>query len=296
MENLENTFSFLGNAEKLPSRVLDDAFHYMDRLLRLLSKKHSAFKAFAHDFSEAIFIRDKSDELAVRAVLEKHGVSWEYAKRAKSSALNRRIRRCIPERTVLLKRLEKLFDAYTDIQCSTKKSRGSFFSDEAKEMVKHLLDTVRKGYLSDPPGICLYYLMSTDRDGLKIYRTVRGTNSIEGGFHMAVHRIFGSIRASPELAECLLINWILRRNKRVTQFYYCSSALLTIDRLGFIIGLASSTEGISTSGSETKLLNLQFRLACSLPSLFLACYPLVLQHPKRSESFPFQDPSLQTSK
>ena len=112
MEGVQHTFALLNDAyqsHKLPTRVLDDAFHYMDRLLRLLSKKHSAFKAFAHDFSEAIFIRDKADELAVHAVLEKHGVSWEYAKRAKAAALNRRIRRYIPSHTVLLRRLETLY-------------------------------------------------------------------------------------------------------------------------------------------------------------------------------------------
>lgn len=54
MENLNESFSLLEGSEVLPTRVLDDAFHFMDRLLRLLSKKHSAFKAFAHDFSEAI--------------------------------------------------------------------------------------------------------------------------------------------------------------------------------------------------------------------------------------------------
>ncbi|KAJ7096199.1 hypothetical protein C8R44DRAFT_749043 [Mycena epipterygia] len=127
MEGIQHTFNILGEAyedQKLPTCVLDDAFHYMDRLLRLLSKKHSAFKAFAHNFSAAIFIRDKSDGLAVRAVPEKHGVSWEYAKCAKASALNRRIRRYIPSRNVLLKRLEKLFNAYADIRCSTKKTRG----------------------------------------------------------------------------------------------------------------------------------------------------------------------------
>ncbi|KAJ6470658.1 hypothetical protein C8R47DRAFT_1148854 [Mycena vitilis] len=218
MAAIDQTWPILQQAaesETLPTRVLDDAFHYMDRLLRLLSKKHSAFKAFCHDFSEAIFIRDQSDEDAVRAVLEKHGVSWEYAKRAMAPALNRRIRRYIPRRDVLVRRVETLFSAYADIRCSTKKTRGSFFSDEAKEMAKSLLETARKGYLSDPPGIPLYYLMGTDRDGLKIYRTVRGTNSIEGGVHMVVRRIFGSLRASPELAECILINWILRRNTRV---------------------------------------------------------------------------------
>ncbi|KAJ7911220.1 hypothetical protein B0H13DRAFT_1875973 [Mycena leptocephala] len=89
-------------SNKLPSRVLDDAFHYMDRLLRLLSKKNSAYKAFARDFSEAIFVRDQTDEINVRKVLDKYGVDWEYAKRAKSTALNPRIRRYIPEPAVLL--------------------------------------------------------------------------------------------------------------------------------------------------------------------------------------------------
>lgn len=240
MEGIRQTTAFIEEAmqsHKFPSRVLDDAFHFMDRLVRLLSKKHSAFKAFAHDFSETIFIRDRSDELAVRAVLEKHGVDWEYAKRAKASALNRRIRRYIPPRDILSQRLKKLFDAYSDVQCSTSKTRGSFFSDEAKEMAKHLLDTAQKGYLSDPPGLSLHYLMGKDRDNLNIYRTVRGTSSLEGGVHMAIRRVFGSQRASPELAECLVINWIFRRNVEVSQDT-SFGALLIFVRLGSITARA----------------------------------------------------------
>ncbi|CAK5273589.1 unnamed protein product [Mycena citricolor] len=200
---------------KFPTRVLDDALHFMDRLLRLLSRKNSAFKAFAHDFSEAIFIRDHADETAVRAVLEKHGIVWEYAKRAKLAVLNRRIRRIIPPRDILLSHLDKLFDAYADLICSTKSASGPFFTPDAREMWKNLRKTAQQGYLSDPPSIPLYYLMGKDHDGLNLYRTVQGTNSIEGGFHMAIHRVFGSLRASAELAECLLINWILRRNIKV---------------------------------------------------------------------------------
>jgi hypothetical protein len=257
MENLADIFTNFQNSETLPTRVLDDAFHFMDRLLRLLSKKHSAFKAFSHDFSEAIFIRDRSDEAAVRSVLEKHGVNWEYAKRAKAKALNQRIRRYIPSRQILSQRLQKLFDAYADMQCSTKKTRGAFFSDEAKEMVKRLLETVKLGYLSDPPGISLYYLKGKDRDGLNIYRTIRGTNSIEGGFHMAVRRIFGSLRASPELAECLLINWILRRNHRVCLPVGSTYLSLTLNRLDFLIALGKNTKATLILPSETRLLKFQ---------------------------------------
>lgn len=210
------------NPQSLPTRVLDDAFHFMDRLLRLLSKKHSAHKAFSHDFSEAIFIRDRDDEKAVQEVLKKHGINWEYAKRGKSSELNRRIRRYIPERDVLVKRLTVLFSGYQDIICSTQRqnsSQGRFFSDDAKQMASRLLETARLGFLSDPIGTQLYYIMGKDRDNLNIYRTVRGTNSVEGGVHMTIRRVFGSLKASPELAESVLINWIFRRNQSVCDFF-----------------------------------------------------------------------------
>jgi hypothetical protein len=60
-----------------------------------------------------------------------------------STTLNRRIRRYIPGRKVLLTRVEKLFSAYSGMRCATK-TRGSF-SDEAKEMAKDLCETIRKG-------------------------------------------------------------------------------------------------------------------------------------------------------
>jgi hypothetical protein len=43
----------------------------MDCLLRLLSKKHSAFKEFAHQFSETLFIQDKDDEANVTSFRSK---------------------------------------------------------------------------------------------------------------------------------------------------------------------------------------------------------------------------------
>ncbi|KAF5382845.1 hypothetical protein D9757_007324 [Collybiopsis confluens] len=200
----------------MPTRVLDDAFHFMDRLLRLLSKKNSAFKSFSHDFSEAIFIRDINDEARVKQVLETNGLDWEFMIRAKAHVINRRVRRYIPAPKILAPRLEALFNGYKDIICSTQQGRKKpFFSKEAREMADRLLETARQGFLSDPDGISLYYIMATDKDGLTIYRTVRGTNSVEGGVHMAVRRVFGSLQASPELAECLLLNWILRRNRTV---------------------------------------------------------------------------------
>jgi hypothetical protein len=190
----------------------------MDRLLRLLPKMHSAFEAFCSDFSRAIFLRDKDDEANVCRVLKAKGVDWEYAQRAKSYVLNRRIRRLIPAPEIVVPRLQLLFDGYKNIICSSKQNQLEqqpgqvFFSKDAHDMAARLIDTARLGFLSDPVGVSLYYRMGIDKDGLTIYRTIRGTNSVEGGVHMTIRRVFGSLQASPELAECILANWILRRN------------------------------------------------------------------------------------
>jgi hypothetical protein len=102
----------------LPSRVLHDAYHFMDRLLHLLSKKHSAFNEFARQFSETLFIRDKDDEVNVRRALEAKNIQWEYAIWTMKTALNRRIRRYIPPPERLAADLEILFSSFQDIQDS----------------------------------------------------------------------------------------------------------------------------------------------------------------------------------
>ncbi|KAJ7797062.1 hypothetical protein B0H14DRAFT_3887296 [Mycena olivaceomarginata] len=106
MEGVERTFTLMQQSAKLPTRHL---------------------------------VRDQTDERAVREVLEREGANWQYIKRAKSKALNKRIRRTIPPPSVLVLRLEALFKAYENIQCSAKKEGGSFFSDDAKDMIQRLL-------------------------------------------------------------------------------------------------------------------------------------------------------------
>ena len=198
----------------------------MDRILRLLPKMHSAL---CSDFSRAIFLRDKDDEANVCRVLKAKGVDWEYAQRAKSCVLNRRIWRLIPAPEVIVPRLQLLFDGYKNIICSRSKQNHSegqpasgqmFFSKDACDMAARL------GFLSDLVGVSLYYRMGIDKDGLTIYRTIRGTNSVEGGVHMTIRRVFGSLLASPEFAECILVNWILRWNCSVCFIPICSPKLL----------------------------------------------------------------------
>ncbi|KAL0567504.1 hypothetical protein V5O48_014489 [Marasmius crinis-equi] len=167
----------------LASRILDDSFHFMDRLLKTLPKKHSAFKEFAHQFSETIFVRDAADVKAVKAVIEKKGLSWDYIVRSKKPWLNRHVRRYIPPPERLEADLRRLFTSFRNIVCSTdrKNNRGRFFSKDSIAAADSLLESVKRGFLSDPPGIALYYIIGWDCDKLPLYRTIRGTNSIEGG-------------------------------------------------------------------------------------------------------------------
>lgn len=213
IQHAQNILRQPDTAQTYASRVLDDAYHFMDRLLRLLSKKHPAFKEFAHLFSETIFIRDGEDEAQVRAVLERKGIRWEYAIRALKPALHRRIRRYIPAPEKLVRDLLVLFTCFQDI-CDADGKK--FFSKDARKQAAALIETARLGFLSDLPGLALYYLVGRDKDGLKLYRTVRGTNSVEGGVHKQIRRIFGSLHASLALTEAILGNWFLRRNRRVS--------------------------------------------------------------------------------
>ncbi|KAK1230322.1 hypothetical protein PQX77_006590, partial [Marasmius sp. AFHP31] len=201
------------------SRILDDVFHFMDRLNRKLKKKHSVYKEFLHCFSRTIFIWDIDDTAAVKKVFEAKGIPWDYAVRAKADALRTRIRRYVSPPDKLYGDLKLLFSCFKDITCTLKpRKHERFFSEDAIKECENLLETVQLGLLSDPKDFPLYYLMGKDKDGLNRYRTIRGTNSIEGGVHMPLRRTFGSQSASPELAEALLGNQCHRRNTSIGEY------------------------------------------------------------------------------
>jgi len=200
------------------TRILEDILHVEDRLLRILLEKHSAYKPFAFAFSQAIFVYDRDDRTAVEAVLKKQNMTWEYALRTKKTAIHRRVRRYVPPPDIVCHALETLFSCWQDVPCALDPERGTLFNKAARNEAKNILQTARLGFISDPPGIPLYYKMGVDRNGLPYYRCVRGTNSIEGGVHMPLRRTFGSLNASPQLTDALLCNIRHRRNTTIGHF------------------------------------------------------------------------------
>ena len=64
-------------ASSMPSRILGDVFHEMDKLERTISVKHSLLKHFKRAFSDTMLVPDKRDKQNVLAYLAKKGLKWD---------------------------------------------------------------------------------------------------------------------------------------------------------------------------------------------------------------------------
>jgi len=202
----------------LPTRVFDDIFHVQNRLLKTLSKMHSAFNSFARELSRVMLVEDVNDRHAVEEVLARKGKTWDKMMYSNPDNLHRRVRRFCPPPNILVPQLQALISSWQDVKCSLDPSRGVLFSATAHKAAEGLIRVAKLGLISDPPGYSLYYKMGVDRDGLPYYRCIRGTNSVEGGIHMPIRRTFGSLQASPELTDALLCNIRHHRNATVGCF------------------------------------------------------------------------------
>ena len=71
-----------------------------------------------------------------------------------------------------------------------------------------MLDTIKKGYASDPPHMAMYLPTMdmygrpmVDSDGLILYRSLRGTSNLES-LHQYLTTSFGHTTAAPGTVMC----------------------------------------------------------------------------------------------
>jgi hypothetical protein len=83
----------------------------------------------------------------------------------------------------------------------------ALFSEETWKKAQGVLHDVKKGWISDLSAIPLYTVNGCDKNGLPLFHCIRGTNSVEGGVHNPIQKNFGSLNASPELADALLVDF-----------------------------------------------------------------------------------------
>ncbi|KAI0369360.1 hypothetical protein BV20DRAFT_1113655 [Pilatotrama ljubarskyi] len=196
---------------EIRSRVLGDIWHLMDQFK--ISVHHGFRRPFARALRDALLLPDPADQAAVERVLESRGVSWRQMVLTKPDWVWRRVRRFVPKPDVLHQRIKHVLLTYGPFKDAT--TGQPLFNDASWQKAVNVLENVRAGYYSDPPGIQLYMVCGKDREGLTLYRCVRGTNNVEGGIHQNVIRRFGSFNASPRFAVNLLRDYRLCHNLKV---------------------------------------------------------------------------------
>ena len=204
-------------ASSMPSRILGDVFHEMDKLERTISVKHSLLKHFKIAFSDTMLVPDKRDKQNVLTYLAKKGLKWDQVRKSQPDWLWKHVRRYIPEKNLLHPILEEFFNAWGPAKCSFRKF--PLFDEESWKKANCILHDVKRGWISDPPGIPLYTLLGYDQNGLAVYHCLRGTNSVEGGVHNPIWRNFASLNASVELADALIADFRHRHNLDVGVFH-----------------------------------------------------------------------------
>lgn len=185
--------------ERIVQRILLDPYHAMARVN--VSAKHSMRWYYAQALSQAMFKWDVHDLREVvhslitrgRDPMRKYWNSRHY--------FTRRVRRFIPPPKELEERLQNVFKTYGNMKDS--KSGKPLFDKTTWAEVDRLLVHVRKGCLSDPPGIQLYEELPRDNHGLRRYLCLRGTNGVES-LHQKLVRVFGMYNVGVVLGMAVL--------------------------------------------------------------------------------------------
>ncbi|KAF6764006.1 hypothetical protein DFP72DRAFT_956173 [Ephemerocybe angulata] len=202
----------------LRSRVLKDVFHVFNMLR--LSTTHGLRKAFGRALRDILFVPDLEDRLRISAWASRlaEPKTFEQLLASMPNWLWRRCRRQIPPPDILYPLVEELFLAYGPLKDAT--TDQPLFNQQAWKTSKQILELIRQGYVSDPPGIALYTVIGVDAKAgnLPIYRCSRGTNFTEGGVHTHLRARLPTSGASIRHVNACLSDFVLQHNLRVGTF------------------------------------------------------------------------------
>jgi hypothetical protein len=192
------------------SRVLKDAFHIFNMFY--ISVAHGLRVEFARALRDAIFIPDPDDKARIIAWGSRQNPvqDWNTLLRTSSQWLWRRCKRIIPPPEELYPLVAAVFATFGHLKDA--KSGLPLFNSSAWAVAKNVLELIQKGFLSDPPGIPLYYKVSVDKFDLDLYRCIRGSNYPEGGVHRHLLSHLPTSGAGIRHANASLKDFICRHN------------------------------------------------------------------------------------
>ncbi|KAI3636130.1 hypothetical protein MIR68_005482 [Amoeboaphelidium protococcarum] len=197
------------------SRVKLDAWHAMKRIC---IPRHHAFQyEFCSQLRDAIFVVNQEDANDVARVLNQKGLNYDDVLYSKPDYILQRVRRLIPPAPVLVERLRHVLMEFSQEKYTDPDSGKPLLDSVAKEEFAKLLIHAGRGCLSDPQGISLYYEKGKDKDGLTLYRCIRGSSSVEGAVHQKLAMKLQPWNAGPKYADLAAAVLRNRYNVRASQ-------------------------------------------------------------------------------
>jgi hypothetical protein len=194
------------------SRVLKDVWHVFHMFY--ISATHGLRKQFTRELRDAIFIPDSTDKERINAwgANQTPPCTYESLRNSSPEWLRRRCKHIVPPANILYPLVAKVFCTYGPILDPD--SKKPLFSPDNWKIAKNVLDLIKNGYLSDPPGVALYTIIGIDKKagGLPMYRCARGTNSTEGGVHTHIRSRLPKFGVSIRHIQASLMDFVLRHN------------------------------------------------------------------------------------
>ncbi|KAJ7227493.1 hypothetical protein GGX14DRAFT_347896 [Mycena pura] len=203
-------------ASLIRSRVLKDVFHVFNMLY--ISRTHGLRVPFSRALRDALLVPHPADKAQIEAYLKTKNVTWNDMLRFHPKWLWRHCRRTIPPPEDLYPLVHAVFMTWGSLKDG--KTGIPLFNSAAWKVAKNILELIKNGFVSDPPGVQLYYCIGFDEKagGLPIYRCLRGTNMVEGGVHTHLLAKLPSHGASVRHMVACLLDFVLRHNLHVGHF------------------------------------------------------------------------------
>jgi hypothetical protein len=206
------------------SCVLGDLFHAMDRAK--VPTNHEFKKAYYYALMGAFLEWDPNGLASVKNTLLDNGWTEEEFESTlfyKPSFFRRRVQRVALPPHLLYYRVRAVFVTFGDKLDS--KSGRPLFNDDSWRKACNLLEEIKRGFYSDPPGFNFYKFdvdkkgeIKKDIYGIPLIRCCRGTNMVE-----CVHRQYNTTfrhRSGIEMGDAQLSERRHRHNMDMAQKVY----------------------------------------------------------------------------
>ena len=189
------------------TRVKLDSYHWMNRVTAQLDREHSCHLDFCWSLRDAVFILDEGDKRRFSEQLTDTTFDELYAENP--DYVLRYVRRTIPQPQVLARRIMDVVDSKTDENTSAPLLNSSFDT-----VLRNAMVHVKRGCLSDPPGMELYIQLPSKGGREQGFCCFRGTTTNEGTIHQKIVPAFGAQNAGPRLTYSMLLDFAAHSNMK----------------------------------------------------------------------------------